>query len=70
MGFNDKTSLSCSYTEENGILSINGEIKMKVDNLEEAGLIVEKMVEGMGLDPSGTIYVPTLENTEVEWTTV
>lgn len=67
MGFNDKTALSCSYTEENGILSINGEIKMDVSSIEEAGLMVEKMIKGMGMDVKGTIYEPTLENTKVEW---
>lgn len=68
LNFNDTGSLHCSYTEEDGILSVNGEIKMLVESIEEAGEIIKKMVEGMGLDVSGTIHEPTEKNTQVlDW---
>jgi len=71
MSFNDIGSLHCSYTEEDEILSINGNIKMQVKSIEEAGEMVQKMVKGMGLDVSGTIHKPTEENTQVvDWLSV
>lgn len=64
-------SLHCSYTEEDGILSVNGEIKMRVESIEEAGEMVQKMVKGMGLDVSGTIHEPTEKNTQsVDWVSI
>ena len=60
-------SISCSFREDTGILSING-IQFKVDSLEEAGQIVKKIVDGSGIDIEGTIYEPTLENVApFEW---
>jgi hypothetical protein len=58
MNLNDRGSLHCSYTEEDGILSVNGEIKIKVNSLEDAGYVVQKMIEGMELfgEITGTIY--------------
>lgn len=70
MNLGDRGSLHCSYTEEDGILSVNGKIKIKVNSLEDAGHMVQKMVEGMGLfgEIVGTIYEATEENTtDVEW---
>jgi len=71
LNMNDIGSLHCSYTEEDGILSINSEIKMRVENIEEAGEMIQKMVRGMGLDVSGTVYEITEKNTrEVDWISV
>ena len=65
MGFGENGSLFFSYTDEDRILSVNGKIKIKVSDLEEAGEIAEKMVIGMGLEDKvkGTIYEKTEENT-------
>lgn len=73
LNIGDRGSLHCSYTEEDGILSVNGEIKIKVSSLEDAGYMVQKMIEGMGLfrEITGTIYEATEENTrEVEWVNI
>ena len=63
-------SISCSFREDTGILSING-INFKVDSLEEAGLIVKKIVDGSLIDIEGTVYEPSLENiTSFEWQSI
>jgi hypothetical protein len=40
---------------------------MKVRNLEEAGEVIKKIVDGMQAYLISTIYEPTPENTNIEW---